>query len=564
MKVHCITDLQDEYLREIEKSENDVDILSLKYQFPNELEKIITSILPSVDLADDKELVVMMHSNLENLCSYLHPCNTESKTKTAKLRMLIWGITDERIPTIHLSYENLKDGLKSCRCSRFLDSSIWHYFLQVSKYDPESSIESLKIIFEQILSNYQKGYYDLTISWEYKELQERLLAQSYIHKYDDGQIEHASLSPFLFHSERENKERLNNCKELLNFNWRILLVDDCADNIQYTYIDGNNKEKSIQGRSLSMQREKCNKKIYKEAIIRDRLQWFFTQLQLTEARKAETPITLDCAICVDQAKDKMRINKYDLILLDYKLAENKYGYDLLSEISKSNQLQKLAAPNGKFYFMFISAYTTAVQERLRCEDFSVDTDYWFIGRGACPTNTPYLFLYCLKRMMEVRYNKLTEHSKQLLKDLNEDDLEASKEIYISMTMFLTKLYEKDKERNNCVKGFNAFLNLRRVYDIIKDDVDINNEEKSSRLILSMFKDEKYGSNSFWEHLQNLVYLTAFGTIRQWPEMWEDYIFIKGKLEKAESEYESYWAEDKYTKPSILIRDYILSLKGMMS
>ena len=152
----------------------------------------------------------------------------------------------------------------------------------------------------------------------------------------------------------------------------------------------------------------------------------------------------------------------------------------------------------------------------------------------------------------------------MLKDLNEDDFEASKRIYISMTMFLTKLYEKDKERNNCVKGFNAFLNLRRVYDIIKNDVDINNEEKSSRLILSMFKDEKYGSNSFWEHLQNLVYLTAFGTIRQWPEMWEDYIFIKGKLEKAESEYESYWVEDKYTKPSILIRDYILSLKGMMS
>ena len=37
-----------------------------------------------------------------------------------------------------------------------------------------------------------------------------------------------------------------------------------------------------------------------------------------------------------------------------------------------------------------------------------------------------------------------------------------------------------------------------------------------------------------EHLTQLVYLTAFGTVRQWPEMWEEYQFIKSVLGKIES------------------------------
>ena len=39
-----------------------------------------------------------------------------------------------------------------------------------------------------------------------------------------------------------------------------------------------------------------------------------------------------------------------------------------------------------------------------------------------------------------------------------------------------------------------------------------------------------------EHLTQLVYLTAFGTVRQWPEMWEEYQYIKsvlGKIEEVE-------------------------------
>ena len=33
-----------------------------------------------------------------------------------------------------------------------------------------------------------------------------------------------------------------------------------------------------------------------------------------------------------------------------------------------------------------------------------------------------------------------------------------------------------------------------------------------------------------EHLAQLVHLTAFGTVRQWPDMWEEYLYVKAQLD----------------------------------
>lgn len=486
-----------------------------------------------------------------------------------------WGISNDYIPTIHLSYKNAFKPvfLDSCRQLRFLDSSIWHYFIHISKDDLKSTKSALNHVLTTISENYNKGYYDLKVAGEYKELDGRLLTQSYIFKFGKDEEGHSAVTPFIFHSESENKERISDCGStfLLNCNWRFLLVDDCA-NYKYQTKDPQGNDITLNGRPLSSLSGTSDKHVFKDDIIRDRIQEFYKLLGIEDSRiEKKPPITLDYAICIDQAIDKMKSTKYDLILLDYKLKKEEYGYNLLTKIRDSVDLQKIAGPKGKFFFMFISAYTNAVQERLRCEDFPVDTSYWFIGRGACPTNTPYLFLYCMLRMMRIRYDKLVKHSKHLLYDLstgidgkNGAPLEYMR--YVSMTMFLTKLFEKGNERTNCVKGFNAFLNLRRVYDSIKHDVIRVDHEidkvKSSPLILSVFKDEGVCSNSFWEHLQNLVYLTAFGTIRQWPEMWEDYTFIRTKLEKAEKEYSKELQDE--TMPSSLIRDYIISLKSKIS
>lgn len=478
--------------------------------------------------------------------------------------------------------ERRRNQIKWSRHISRMDSSIWHYYYSLEEHFKNPN--NLETIIEEInrnLSNanttdessviLRKNRYELSVAKEYEDFYSRMSNSSYICSTDGGHS--ANVSPFLFHSEqfmksqvyKSNKEQLSH-----NLNWRILLVDDHAT-------------ASMSGSSHTS--------LSKLDIIKENLTRIGFTAEDSRVTQDNYFIEFECVTSVEKAvklleKNKCnKENKYDIILLDYKLDEQngrqEYGYELLRNIYADQESKKpelSPGPNDTYYFMFISAYTTAVQERLQMEGFYISKDYWFIGRGACPTNTPYLFLYCLKRMMDIRYDKLTKHSKQLLKDLtkgsgniNEKIIEEEKGKYATMTMFLTKLYEEGKERNNCVRGFNAFLNLRRVYDTIKHDVDhtdsIDGYMKSSPLILSLFKDEEFCSNSFWEHLQNLVYLTAFGTIRQWPEMWEDYIFIKGKLKKAEDKIWKELSEDekkKNTKPSILIRDYILSLKGMMS
>ena len=52
-----------------------------------------------------------------------------------------------------------------------------------------------------------------------------------------------------------------------------------------------------------------------------------------------------------------------------------------------------------------------------------------------------------------------------------------------------------------------------------------------------------------EHLTHLVHLTAFGTARQWPEMWEEYLFFKNQFdsvcEDSDARKELYRAMEKY-------------------
>ena len=49
---------------------------------------------------------------------------------------------------------------------------------------------------------------------------------------------------------------------------------------------------------------------------------------------------------------------------------------------------------------------------------------------------------------------------------------------------------------------------------------------SESTLATDFVDKNNRLGGFLEHLTQLVYLTAFGTVRQWPEMWEEYQFIR--------------------------------------
>lgn len=524
---------------------------------------------------------------------------------------------EDTYPILHLSvirHLNLQDKSKDVgpdyrrghnqRHQYVIDSSIWNYYYSYEQFlfEKENSCDiSLKKILDEISDNYEKGFYGLSAAIEYADFQSTLVKHGRLARVDGGHSD--AVSPFLFHSETAMQSKIEVLEERNPFfrkaSWRFLLVDDHA---------------------LYGMKDKVACKIGKVGILKSvlckckdiapndiQIIPFNKITNKNESIENSKQITIHCVTTIEEARTALNLGwRYDLILLDYKLMKvmtvdekveevekddnciQEYGYHLLEQIksdydlhSKENKRSELLnnkntlpGPNGVYYFMFISAYSTAVQERMRMEGFRTKTDYWFLDRGACPLNTPYLFLYSLKRMIDNRYEMLTSHCDQLAEDLGLDNYDAdvrNRETSrikdcVTLTEFLSILFSKE-ERNRCVRGFNAFLNLRRVYDSVKNDLYMGEESyKSSPLIQSLFPDIICYSNSFWEHLQNLVYLTAFGTIRQWPEMWEDYMFIKAKLVKSEDKIWKGLSEDeqKNIRPSILIRNYILNLKGMMS
>ena len=64
-----------------------------------------------------------------------------------------------------------------------------------------------------------------------------------------------------------------------------------------------------------------------------------------------------------------------------------------------------------------------------------------------------------------------------------------------------------------------------------------------------------------EHLTQLVHLTAFGTIRQWPEMWEEYIYFKAQFEKQQDNDQDAVDQKRLDTLFTNIEQYILDLKS---
>ena len=72
-----------------------------------------------------------------------------------------------------------------------------------------------------------------------------------------------------------------------------------------------------------------------------------------------------------------------------------------------------------------------------------------------------------------------------------------------------------------------------------------------------FIQKKTNLGGMLEHLTQLVHLTAFGTIRQWPEMWEEYIYFKAMFEKQLDDV----SEKEFRDLCSYIEEYILKLKS---
>jgi hypothetical protein len=219
--------------------------------------------------------------------------------------------------------------------------------------------------------------------------------------------------------------------------------------------------------------------------------------------------------------------------------EREYATDFLRKIKDfcengltKKEWQKIKGPDGAFRIFFISAFTNAVNERMLAEGLSFTEDYWHISRGACPTTTPHLFSYYLLKAMNGQIRRMSD---------------KAKENVVTLIDLLYLIFEDPSNaRAKAIKNFNNLLRMRARYDDLKYDACLDKDgslmktadkrkQSKSKLVNSLFTDIEHYDNALWEHVTHLVYLTAFGTIRQWQEIWEEYRLVKPCLQGAYNE-----------------------------
>ena len=237
----------------------------------------------------------------------------------------------------------------------------------------------------------------------------------------------------------------------------------------------------------------------------------------------------------------------EIVLLDYLLEKDKnsntreYSYTLLNYINDSKKTEDKGGdnisvykfgPHKRIYFMFISSFATAVNERLLAEGLHKSEKYWHIAEGACPTNTPYLFLH---RLLHLMHKRVKDMGIDKFMGINTKD--EFKDSHIQKYI-INKIYDP-KDKDNTISNVRSAANeyfddvLSLLYHYKRMLEDYHKPEKPENVFLSSestlatdFVDKNNRLGGFLEHLTQLVYLTAFGTVRQWPEMWEEYQFIR--------------------------------------
>lgn len=354
--------------------------------------------------------------------------------------------------------------------------------------------------------------------------------------------------------------------EISKYKWRILLLDDHVLEKMTPYkaneTDTTSRPDKLRIISNTLRRIFSEIKIgyvdykptEKAITIRD-------EQTRKEVYNNEYDIVFYCVSNITNAETALRNHKFEIVLLDYLLGKDKdnttreYSYTLLKNIDnkykkteeneKENEKEKEKekekktetekykfGPHKRIYFMFISSFATAVNERLLAEGLHKSEKYWHIAEGACPTNTPYLFLH---RLLHLMHKRVKDMGIDKFMGINTKD--EFKDSHIQKYI-INKIYDP-KDKDNTISSVRSAANeyfddvLSLLYHYKRMLEDYHKPEKPENVFLSSestlatdFVDKNNRLGGFLEHLTQLVYLTAFGTVRQWPEMWEEYQFIR--------------------------------------
>lgn len=498
----------------------------------------------------------------------------------------------KRYPIMHLSAANMLSGDKrvvhNIRYFNVMDSSIWNYYYSFQELysDASSNYIHLAYLIKEIVRNQLSQLYDLYIATEYADLSARLIMNNYTDPIGHG----SDVSPYLFHSEwrmRQDYQEIIDRQIISSRKWRFLLLDDCAMDSLRT-LSTTKREKYHGGTDLVLTSKMAILKDAIEQIDGLTVSWRFDEAKSSNSGKGNVDIW-----CVTSIKDAIRLlgeYKFDIVFLDYLLggrslnqsdfyinkdqadeetllefeqyknsSAREYGYQLLKRIKalqKSNDIYR--GPLGRQYFMFISAFTTAVDERLRAEGLNRSEKYWHIAEGACPTNTPNLFRYYLLKLMKKRIVD------SCIESISPDDVSISPVgIYdIVNRIFYQKKGSDTEVRARAIKHYRDVLMLLYYHNRMLKDAVLSSEEEEvfnvhGSVLFSNELCKHPNREGLLEHLVHLVYLVAYGTARQWPEMWEEYLFFKTGFDQ-----KVFNDKEKLEQLYGYIEDYILSLKGV--
>ena len=118
------------------------------------------------------------------------------------------------------------------------------------------------------------------------------------------------------------------------------------------------------------------------------------------------------------------------------------------------------------------------------------------------------------------------------------------------------------------KHYQKVLDMHYLYRKMLKDVQFPPGNKNSifdtegSVLITNFISKDINLGGLLEHLTQLVHLTAFGTVRQWPEMWEEYIYFKSQFDLKQFEKEiGENADSLFYELCVKIESYILKLKS---
>lgn len=551
-----------------------------------------------------KDFSIGQVSEEKDVASFAQEFFLEEAKEKEYLPMVHITLDDSYVVSMFSNGEKYKLPKHISRSFQILDSSIWNLLVPFDRFEnfKIGGAEGLHDAIEKIDAFYQNRLYDLQVAHEYANLNARLAKQAYL-----SGAHSSGVSPFIFHSEtttmyliqREFRTKRNTnvspslfpfpinkkggyetdslLDKICNRKWRILLLDDKAiepmDPIllksKNNQIKGDwNCKKTIILNLLEDLLGLHNKVAYRSV---NNETWDKVDAQDTKVHKMpdkDTVILIEYAQSVEEAKNALKQKKYDLVLIDYLLKQDEaqygqdeaqYGYELLEEIYEEDYehkkdeealTYKTIRPHHhlRMYCMFISAYSSAVHDRLLAEGLNQSEKYWYINLGACPTNTPQLFLYNLIKIMDKR-----------LDDTNIDDLSIKGIVEILEIIYGAESIRKSAgdyyEKIQSCQYF--YRNLLQDYDIYVGDDNIFEASKS--VLVTDFLNHHINMGGLLEHLAQLIHLTAFGTVRQWPEMWEEYLYAKAQMEAQIGNNAD--VEERFKRLCNKMEGYILKLKS---